>query len=264
MSFLGFLGWHRLKFQVACVTDRGLTRADNQDSYLSLPDFPAFCVADGMGGGDGGAIASRWVCDSMEKVFLRRDRMQFVERIDLVSAVLQKVNSRIRAYADEHFFKSMGTTVVLMFADPRNRNHEVVCHAGDSRLYRLRDGKLEALTRDHTVGVELNGMMSENSPVASIGRAVINSRRNPLSHVLTRAIGVEEEIHPEWRRISIEAGDTFLLCSDGVYDMVDEKRIRDALMMPPHEAVALLGMQVRDAGASDNYTMVCARAEGGR
>lgn len=243
-------------FATATVTDRGFVRRANEDSFLNRPEDGFFCVSDGMGGGDGGALASRWICDAFADVMdAERGSAYEIKQFALVREI-QRVNDRIRAFAKENGYRMMGATLALMLVDHANPTRALVCHAGDSRIYRVRAGALKQLTRDHTVGNELGRALSEN---AAARAADLQSRRNPLTHILTRAIGTELRARPDLAEIDVKRGDRFLLCSDGVHDMLEDNEIAPLLKnaSDPAAAVARLSTAVRNAGAADNFTMVC-------
>ena len=128
--------------------------------------------------------------------------------------------------------------------------------SGNDSIYRMRGGVLTQLTRDHTVGNELGRALSEN---AAARAADLQSRRNPLTHILTRAIGTELRARPDLAEIDVKRGDKFLLCSDGVHDMLDDVEIAPLLKgaSDPAAAVSSLSAAVRNAGAADNFTMIC-------
>ena len=250
----GFLRRKRTVFVAASASDRGLVRADNQDSVLCDAGAGLFAVADGMGGGSEGALASQWVREALDDVAKAKVSLSLAERMELVGEMLKRANRRIRLRTADCGHKTMGTTVALMLADTRDLSQAKICHAGDSRVYRLRGGTLQPLTRDHTVGCELGrAAASKGYPVRDCG-----SRRNPLSHVLTRAIGTEDLLRLEWLDISLERGDRMLLCSDGVHDVLEDDEIGSLLSGgTPSEAVARIAESVRGRGAPDNYSIVC-------
>ena len=246
----------RFPFASATVTDRGFVRKANEDSLLCRDEDGFFCVSDGMGGGEGGALASRWICDSFAVVMdAEKDSAYEIRQFALVKDI-QHVNDRIRAYARSNGYRMMGATIAMMLVDVANPARALVCYAGDSRIYRMRSGVLTQLTRDHTVGNELGRALSEN---AAARAADLQSRRNPLTHILTRAIGTELRARPDLAEIDVKRGDKFLLCSDGVHDMLDDVEIAPLLKgaSDPAAAVSSLSAAVRNAGAADNFTMIC-------
>lgn len=235
---------------------RGLVRRDNQDSFVCDAQHAFLCVADGMGGGAEGATASRWTCEDISAACLAAGD-DVAAREEAVGDALKEVNSRIRSYAKEHGYKSMGTTVVGFIANPGDAMLARVFHAGDSRIYRLRYGRLDLLTRDHTVGSELGSAMAAGGDLQA---QALKARSNPLSHILTRAVGTEMIVRPEWKTMDVQRGDRFLLCSDGVHDMLDDAEIAALLASAatPRVAVARIEAAVLKAGANDNYTILCA------
>ena len=244
------------KFAVGLVSDCGLVRKDNQDNLLALPEAGFFCVADGMGGGKGGALASQWICETFAGVARTTDFVMLPgeRRRVLIDNALQEVNQRIRTYANEQGFRSMGSTVVVLATDPSNPAQLLLIHAGDSRIYRMRRGELQLLTSDHTVGGELSRKTHSRTESADL-----KSRRNPLSHILTRAVGTEFRVRPDWQTADMRLGDRFLLCSDGVHDMLSDAEIAALLRGrgAPDEIARRVEQAVVTAGAGDNYSMIC-------
>lgn len=249
-----------LGFNMAAVSDCGLVRADNQDAFIADPASGFFCVADGMGGGSGGAIASKWTCDALWEAWKKAKELSIQEREEILNASLQEVNVRIRTHAAEQGFKVMGTTVAVLLQDREMRARGRIIHVGDSRVYRFRHGRLDALTKDHTVGNELGTAIASTQATRAKS---LKSRSNPLTHILTRAVGTEMRVRPEWKSIDIQRGDRFLLCSDGVHDMLSENEIVEILRksFTPRAAVARFSTAIREAGAADNYTILCPYAK---
>ena len=248
-----------LHFDVAAVTDRGLVRADNQDSYLMRRDEFFLAVADGMGGGADGALASAWICEEFAKM-LTMPPVSFRERLSKTGAALAAANARIRAYIKERGIKMMGSTAALLMADPLRPARGAIAHVGDSRIYRWRKGKGVQLTRDHTVGDELGRAHVSNSEAAAL-----KSRKNPLSHILTRAVGTGFKVRPDWRKIDLRAGDRYLLCTDGVHDVLSNEQVSALLgrAKTPADAVKAFARDVIAGGAPDNYTLICAFVSNG-
>jgi len=241
-------------FEMATVTDAGLVRRENQDAYLALPVHGFFCVADGMGGGQGGALASRWLCDELAAVARTDARLDPPARLAQVEETLQRVNARIRAHADEKGYRMMGTTLAAVVFDPALTGKAKIVHVGDSRVYLLRKGVLEPLTRDHTVGNELSRMVTNDRATESD----LKSRRNPLTHILTRAVGTELRVRAESRTVETRRGDRFILCTDGVHDLLSDADLLAFFRRgAPAASVAKAADAIRAAGATDNFTLVC-------
>ena len=244
------------KFAAADVSACGLVRSENQDHLLSIPDAGFFCIADGMGGGKGGALASQWVCESLS---MSAGSSEFPTldgdgRMRLACYALQQANDRIRAYAREKGYRSMGATAAVMAFAPQDWSHPRIAHAGDSRVYRLRRGELQLLTNDHTVGGEMSRKTISRTEADNL-----KSRSNPLSHILTRAVGTEFRVRPECQTVEARPGDRFLLCTDGVHDMLSDGEIADAMRgrKNPGKIVRDLEQGIIAAGAGDNYSMIC-------
>ena len=243
-----------LHFDVAAATDCGLVRADNQDSYLMRKEEFFLAVADGMGGGADGALASAWICEEFAK-FLELPPVSFRERLTKAGAALADANTRIRAYIKERGIKMMGSTAALLMADPSRPTRGAIAHVGDSRIYRWRKGGGKLLTRDHTVGDELGRALVDDTQAAAV-----KSRKNPLSHILTRAVGTGFKVRPDWRKIDLRADDRYLLCTDGVHDVLSNEQVSALLgrAKTPADAVKAFAREVVARGAPDNYTLVCA------
>ena len=248
-----------LHFDVAAATDCGLVRADNQDSYLMRKEEFFLAVADGMGGGADGALASAWICEEFAK-FLELPPVSFRERLAKAGAALADANTRIRAYIKERGIKMMGSTAALLMADPSRPTRGAIAHVGDSRIYRWRKGCGKLLTRDHTVGDELGRALVDDTQAAAV-----KSRKNPLSHILTRAVGTGFKVRPDWRKIDLRADDRYLLCTDGVHDVLSDEQVSALLgrAKTPADAVKAFAREVVARGAPDNYTLVCAFAANG-
>ena len=250
-------GRRALALSACARTDRGLVREDNQDAFVCEAADGFLCVADGMGGGEGGALASQWCCEALAAACAATRGRPLEARESAVDAALQEANARIRGFAREKGYKTMGTTAVAFLLEPAEGFRARALHVGDSRLYRFRNGRLDVLTRDHTVGNELGRAMSTGN---SDQARSLQARSNPLTHILTRAVGTELRARPEWRTVDVQRDDRYVLCSDGVHDMLDDASIGAILREAgsPASAVARLEAAVREAGAGDNYTIVCA------
>jgi protein phosphatase len=243
------------KFRYAAVSERGLVRENNEDSHLELPQIGIFCIADGMGGGDCGELASAWVCKEIDDAFREPvSESSLKSHMERCNVALERANDRIRAYARENDFRQMGSTAVVFVGDPDDSARAAVCHVGDSRLYRWRRGRLECLTFDHTVGGELCRVA-----LSGCGKNKSSDRSDPISHVLTRAVGPTIAPRPEWRKLDIETLDTYLICTDGVHDMLSDDLIAQTLSCgdEPGETLAKMREEVVVAGAFDNFTMIC-------
>ena len=234
-----------LKYQA--YSDIGFVRKNNEDSYLAIPEDGFFAVMDGMGGGDAGEIASQLICNTLSESMYGTADVSPGERKYYLLQALIKANMAIRAYVEEHHYRSMGSTVVSILFNPWNLDQALVCHVGDSRLYCLRQGQLFLLTQDHTVG---NEMLQK--------KLRIDNYPPQLLQALTRVVGGDEQLHPEWTDINVCPNDIYLLCSDGVWGMLDDITIKMILASSydPQVIVELLRQHILSAGADDNFTIL--------
>lgn len=230
----------------AASSDVGRARRRNEDSYATAPEHGLFVVADGMGGHRGGAVASELAARSITSAF--RDGAPEVmiasdlpRRARQLASAIYAANESVRSAAlGNRDLEGMGTTVVAaLFAPAKRRLY--IGHVGDSRCYRLRAGKLERLTQDHT----LRELGAEGNNSAGLSRWIGGSRS-----VLSDFIFAEPRI-----------GDVYLLCSDGLTNMVHETAIERILReeTDPNEATWWLIDQANRAGGADNITVVVVR-----
>ena len=228
----GSFGKKKLKIESRSICDRGLARNDNQDCVFEDAKRCLFCVADGMGGGEAGAVASRTVCDEVGGVAAGLD---FEHRIEAVDSAILQANAKVRQYAVERGFAQMGSTVAALLIDPTEPAQAAIVNVGDSRVYRRRGIRLERMTEDH--------------------------RNTAYSHLLTRAVGGCETLQTDWHNASVQKGDVWILCSDGVHEMIPDSTI-NALVAYGGSASDIaerIEKSVRKAGAQDNYSIVVVR-----
>ena len=248
-----------LRIESAVCSERGLVRPDNQDSFFKSDEQMVYCVADGMGGGEGGAKASSIVAECVRKA-VESHKGDYGERVKSVADAIREANAEIRAYAQKMNYRQMATTATVLMSDPDDATEAVIGYVGDSRVYRFRDGHLAQVTRDHTLAEELKRMARLNIPIGVDGRA------SRLSHVLTRAVGIEDEVTLDWRRIDLREGDTVIISSDGLYDVLPDDEIRRLLSEggTPEAVVRRLSDSIVQGGAIDNYTIILLKVGGGR
>jgi protein phosphatase len=264
------------------LTDRGKVRSSNEDHFLaaeltrtlrvlqtSLPQPDThqsrsrghvLLVADGMGGHAAGEVASALTVGAVEAFVLellrRFSNLQSPDEHGVISDLRQAVllaDARIIEEAAQHpQLSGMGTTLTMAFA---SGNKLFVIHAGDSRCYLLRAGRLHRLTEDHTLVAQLvgSGHMSPEQ-----------ARRHPQRHLVTNALGGGHPgVRVDVQRLQLEPGDRLLLCTDGLTDMLDDDHIAAALATEPQPEGAcrrLVG-QANEAGGRDNITAVVAHFE---
>jgi serine/threonine protein phosphatase Stp1 len=236
----------RVRFDVAAVTHVGMVRQRNEDAHIVHPSGRLWLVADGMGGHTDGRYASDAVVEAIGGVVLSGD----LDRdFPLVETAIYEANRRILDYAEAHGAR-VGTTVVGLMAA---RGEFVCVWAGDSRAYLWRGGELIRISRDHTQVQEMldRGLITPEQ-----------AKGHPMGHVLSRAVGVEEELELEAVRDAIAHRDVFLLCSDGLTAVVREDEIAEALSSrDPQSAANSLVDLTLSRGAPDNVTVIAVSCE---
>ena len=234
------------RLDVACLSDRGAIRENNEDALLAMPDEGCFLVTDGMGGGDAGEDASRIVVEALSEALRGCGNSSPGERKLIVQQALLDANSRSGRYRMRHGYDAMGSTVVLLLLDSWDPQTAQVCHVGDSRMYCFRNRELFRLTEDHNVRNELK----VKCPMRVGGM-----------NALTRAIGVADTVRPEWHPISLCRDDILLLCSDGVSSMLSDEVLTETIADGGEsgEIVSRIRDKVFQRGAEDNFSMICIR-----
>ncbi len=246
-----------VKLEAAGDTDIG-GRSHNEDSILLRPDLNLFIVADGAGGQNAGNVASSIATTTVAHFFEQTkpgaDKLPDLDSLGLptaarrLSAAVHEANKEILAIAegsDRH--RGMGTTIVAaLFALDRRWVH--IAQVGDSRCYRFRDDRLELLTRDHCIATDVLELRPD------IDDAVMATLPK---NCITRALGMQTDLRVSMRTRSFAHGDRYLLCSDGLSDVVDHEQIAEVLGLDAEvdELVRLLLNMALEAGASDNVAM---------
>ncbi len=225
------------------ATDIGLVRPVNEDSYICL-DSAVYVVADGMGGHAAGEVASALLTQTAKEILEGLDPEKITEAI--LRQVILEANRRILAKAAvDNIYNGMGTTASLLCL----KEHEAVwAHVGDSRIYLLHEGTLQQITKDHSLVWDLveNGSLTPEE-----------AQTHPKRNLLTRAVGVDAELLVDTGNFPIVAGDKFLLCSDGLTNMVDEASIKNIInIVPADNPAKLLIEQALAAGGIDNITAI--------
>ena len=239
-----------LRFDCAATTHIGQRRENNEDAMLLMPQHGVFCVADGMGGGAYGEVASEAVVETLERSLDARDDKSQPDRPTLVDEALNEASRLIHDRAAELDANMMGTTAVVLAFDRKSAGRATTLHVGDSRAYRYRYGRLTRLTRDHSVA-EVAGIRNKKS-LPRMFRGVV-----------TRAIGTSDNAEVEHTSVRVRGGDLFLLCSDGLTGMLPSKIIARLIRRNGHKDIELLAKiltdAANDAGGKDNITVVLVR-----
>lgn len=233
------------------VTDVGQKREHNEDSFLCNDQLRLYAVADGMGGHQGGERASRIAVEVMEReMAMHANRLGTKQTEDTPSRALREsaqLASRTifeMAQANPHF-AGMGTTLTGIWFHDRDLT---LCHVGDSRAYRLRDGSMRQLTEDHSWIQE-----QVRAGLVSPEDAVISRFRN----IITRSVGFESTVQPDIQTMVVERDDCYLLCSDGLSNHVGLEEIGEILKTHLHaDAGRALVEMANERGGDDNITCV--------
>ena len=248
----------RFKVDVAFTSERGLVRKENQDHVIVDQNALVFCVADGMGGGEAGGEASDIVCRNVDSAL--HDYASFADRVRLVDEAIRRADGDIRSVAGSAGYRQMGSTAAVLVSD--GRRIAAIGNVGDSRVYRLRAGRLQQITKDHTLAEELAQRSLSRS-----ARPVSDVHALALSHVLTRAVGVGlEPIKVDWHKVDVVEGDVLLLCSDGVHGFVPHPVLLGAVQAggSAREIVDRIATLVVESGARDNYSAIVVKIGGAK
>lgn len=252
------------KLTMAGLTDPGRLRPENEDCIVLYPEIGLAVLADGMGGHNAGEVASRMAVDVMTRYCVDTFATESLKPASAATepcaaeagalrGAIEAANTAIHGMA--HYnpeYAGMGATVVVaLFQD----DHLCVGHVGDSRLYRLRGGRLDLLTEDHSVVQEL------------LNRGLITpeeARQSVSKNLVTRALGVDARVQSDLRAVATEAGDVYLLCSDGLNDVLTDAEIGRLLAAhgaDPIAAVRQLVAAANEAGGPDNISAIVARTD---
>lgn len=227
------------------ATHVGNIRKNNEDA-LAVIEPETFVVADGMGGQAAGEIASGLLVDTV-KNFLPLVSQTWDEKI-LQKAILKANAAVLKAARENKTFKGMGTTATILHL---YKDQAYWAHIGDSRLYRLRNFLFEQITEDHSYVESLvkSGELTEEE-----------ARVHPLKNILTQAVGAEDNIEVDTGNFSVNRGDIFLLCTDGLTNMVEDRDIGRILLESSSPADDLINAALA-GGGHDNISVIVVSAE---
>lgn len=226
----------------SATTHVGRVRKINEDSILSMPDQKIWVVADGMGGHAAGDFASQTIVDTIAMI---QPDLEPGELMRGLRKTILQAHDTIRAEAEAKGQGTVGATVVALIMTDE---HFVAFWAGDSRLYRFRDGEIEMLTTDHSLVAEL---------VVSGQLTWDEAEKHPQSNAITRAVGVGEELELDKIRGDVAPGDRYLICSDGLTKYATFDTLTRMVVDAPIETVAdsLLSYAL-DSGGADNISII--------
>lgn len=220
-------------------THQGLVRASNQDNWLA--QAPLYGVADGMGGHKGGETASRVALQVFQNAIGRK-----TPDAEALRMAVEAANRRVYDMsAHDESLSGMGTTMSMIWQDDTRL---LIAHVGDSRIYRLREGKLRQMTDDHSFVAELvrNNIITPEM-----------AKNHPQRNIITRAVGVDPYVEVDLLEEESEPGDIWLICSDGLHGMVEDEEIQTVLStMELEEAAERLMSRALENGGHDNITFV--------
>jgi len=252
----------RMRIVASGLTDVGLQRDHNEDSYLVLDAYGLFIVADGMGGHQAGDVASRVASEAMADFFrstasedvtwpyhfdtaLSEDENRLLTGIRIANRQVFERSIRARE------LQGMGTTMVTLLFSPRNRRL-YIGHVGDSRCYRVRNGHIRLMTRDHSL---------INDYLLSMPELTEEQMEGLPRNVITRALGMQDHVVVDLQADEPHEGDVYMLCSDGLSGMVSDEALLDVLNRdePPSDLCRRLIELANRNGGEDNITAVVMR-----
>ena len=251
-------------FAIAAATDRGRSRERNEDSYVIDAGLGLLIVADGMGGHPAGDVASALAAEEVQR-WLRvteaashgsDDPASQATRGERMFEAVRKADARVREDAAAHPERAgMGTTVTALMTHP-DEPRVVIGHVGDSRAYLMEGGQVRQLTSDHT-------WIQQQIDAGTMAPA--QALRHRWAHVLTQAVGVGDDILPDVLDIEIRAGQLYLLCTDGLTNMLTdlsiERTLGDSLPDGLEAAARTLVDAANDRGGIDNITVALLRID---
>jgi protein phosphatase len=235
-----------MSLRYALASDCGRERNNNEDAARVVEELGLFVIADGMGGHVGGEIASRVAVETfITSVKQRSSENDQEDPVQQLSEAMLAANTAGQHEAESRNLVGMGTTVTALRIQGQTA---IICHIGDTRAALVKDGTLEPLTRDHTIVSLL------------VDEGVINAedaRNHPERHMLTQAIGTQDLIEPDIRRIQIPPSARILLSTDGLHDIVPSAEIAQlASGADLDAAVRALIDRANEQGGPDNITVI--------
>lgn len=237
----------KLSWSSFAQTNVGRVRKINEDSFLDMPTQGLWAVADGMGGLSAGDVASQYLVKKLGQ-FKTADSL--ANSINQIESLILEANKDLKQMgADLGSGKSMGTTVAALFADD---DHAIILWAGDSRIYRYRDGELLRLSEDHSFVEELVriGVLSPE-----------DAESHPASNIVSRAVGVEDKLLVDVEYFKAVPNDIYILCSDGLFKELSEGNIKSQIVNDLPECCENLVTSAVAAGGGDNISVIAIKVE---
>jgi protein phosphatase len=237
-------------FTAAALSDRGRRRPTNEDAFGFSVESGIYFVCDGMGGAAAGEVASSLAIDAMLHELSSRGPSAALPEVAEEAVLVANQAVFYRSQRNQKL-NGMGTTLVGIVAEERNL---WVINVGDSRCYRMREGRLEQITLDHS-------LVEEQVRLGRMTRA--EALRSPLRNVITRALGTQSCVTPDIFGLEAEPGDLYLLCSDGLTRELPDTAIAALLAgaLPLDQLCSRLVAAANKAGGNDNITCILIRAE---
>jgi PPM family protein phosphatase len=241
-----------VRYTAVAASDRGRKRPSNEDAYGFSIEAGVYVVCDGMGGAAAGEVASTIAVDEVLRLLTHRGEEKGMQLPEAAENAICEANEAIFSRAQRnHRLSGMGTTLVALATQDRR---VWVLNIGDSRCYRLRQGVLEQLSRDHSLVDEQ----------VRLGRMTAREAlHSPLKNVITRALGTQSQVTPDVFEFEAENRDVFLLCSDGLTRELSDRVIQDLLSsdLSLEDQAGRLVEAAKKAGGHDNITCLLVRAE---
>jgi len=237
-----------LSIEAAGLSHQGLVREQNEDRFVIDQSIGCYLVADGMGGHQAGEVASRIAAEVISNKIARLEKKSRIDPSNALRDAILSAHQAIRKQAHRTIsHQGMGSTIVILW-QPATDNEMWLAHVGDSRTYLLRGTDFIRLTEDHTIFNQAKkaGLLGDD-PTAY-----------PPRSMLSQALGASDVIAPDLTRIDMEDGDTFLLCSDGLTDMLLDEQIETVLRSGsiPADLCQKLIQAALDQGGKDNVSVV--------
>lgn len=240
---------HQL-YKACGISDIGKVRKNNEDVWADLSEINCYLLADGMGGHQAGEVAAKETVDSLCRALrknLKAKNKTLDEVLKVVENAIHSVNQHVyKLGRSATELKGMGTTLCLLCLHPEGA---IYAHVGDSRIYRLRDQKLKLLTEDHSLFSEL----SQSGKIGNVERGDFHYK-----NIITRAVGTEPNLNPSIAVDEIQENDLFLLCSDGLSDLLSLSEMETILNRCPSLSMAAseLVSLSKNKGGHDNVTVL--------